>query len=165
MISDEELKKGLMTLNIIWIAVLMSLVIYLFVSLQVKENLQTSMNAAAFTTFKSILYGIAAITLVITRFVRKFILSSKGGNNQTVQSGKVLTQHPALSKYTIAMLVSLAMTESIGIYGLVLFFLGKNTMDLYLLIAISGVAMFFYRPNKEDIINLSQDFDKDSQIV
>jgi hypothetical protein len=41
------------------------------------------------------------------------------------------------------MIVSLAMTESVGIYGLVLFFLGKNTMDLYLLIAVSAVAMFF----------------------
>jgi hypothetical protein len=165
MISDVEVKKGLMTLNIIWFAVLTSLVIYLFVGLQVKENLQTSMNAAAFTTFKSILYGIAAITLFITRYVRKFVLSAKGSKIFTASRGRQPTQHPSLAKYTAAMVVSLAMTESIGIYGLVLFFLGKNATDLYLLIAISGVAMFFYRPNKEDIINLSQDFDKDGQIV
>jgi hypothetical protein len=163
MISDEEVKRGLMTLNIIWFAIFISLVVYLFVGIMVKENFQTSMDAATFTTLKSILYGIAAITLVITRFVRKFILSAKGSDKQLAQNDKPFTQHPALAKYTTAMIVSLAMTESVGIYGLVLFFIGKNAMDFYLLIAVSAIAMFFYRPNREEIVNLSQSLETTRQ--
>jgi F0F1-type ATP synthase membrane subunit c/vacuolar-type H+-ATPase subunit K len=159
MITDEEVKKGLMTLNIIWFAILMSLVIYLVVGLQVKENMQTSMDAATFTTFKSILYGIAAITLVIARFVRKFVLSEKGGKFFVKSRSRQTTQNPVLAKYTAAMIISLALTESVGIYGLVLFFIGKNALDLYLLIAVSAIAMLFYRPNKEEIIALSQGAD------
>jgi F0F1-type ATP synthase membrane subunit c/vacuolar-type H+-ATPase subunit K len=163
MISDEEVKRGLMTLNIIWFSIFISLVVYLFVGIMVKENVQTSMDAAAFTTLKSILYGIAAVTLIVTRFVRKFVLSAKGGNKQVAQKAEARTQHPALAKYTTAMIVSLAMTESVGIYGLVLFFIGKNAMDLYLLIAVSAIAMFFYRPNREEIVNLSQSFETTRQ--
>ena len=74
------------------------------------------------------------------------------------------TQSSALSKYLTAMIVSLGMSETIGIYGLVLFMLGKNTMDLYLLIFISAAAMFYYRPQKEKIIELAKEL-KEPQIA
>ena len=61
-----------------------------------------------------------------------------------------------LPKYSIAVIASLAMSESIGIYGLVLFLLGKNAMDLYLLVGISAAAMFYYRPKKDELLNLCQ---------
>lgn len=56
------------------------------------------------------------------------------------------------------------MSETIGIYGLVLFMLGKNTMDLYLLISISAAAMFYYRSQKEKIIELAKEL-KEPQIA
>jgi hypothetical protein len=49
------------------------------------------------------------------------------------------------------------MLESIGIYGLILFLIGKNTMDLYLLILISAAAIFIYRPRKDKVIELAQE--------
>ena len=74
------------------------------------------------------------------------------------------TESLAVSKYIAAMIVSLAMSETIGIYGLVLFMLGKNTMDLYLLIFISAAAMFYYRPQKEKIIELAKSL-KEPQVA
>jgi len=54
------------------------------------------------------------------------------------------------------MVISLALSESIGIYGLVLFLLGKNTMDLYLFILVSAGAMIMYRPRKDELLSLAQ---------
>jgi hypothetical protein len=54
------------------------------------------------------------------------------------------------------MILAWAMSESIGIFGLVLFLLAKNPTDLYLLILISAAAMLIYRPRKDDVIGLLQ---------
>jgi len=152
MITDEEIGKGLLTLKMIWFAMLASLAIYLFVGLQVATNLKVSMNEETFVVLKWALYGLAFITLIITRYIRNLILSSKGQPKPATQS----YQHPVLQKYTIAMTITWALSESIGIYGLILFFLGKNTTDLYLLILISAAAMLMYRPRKDEVISLSQ---------
>ena len=60
-------------------------------------------------------------------------------------------QPPVIGKYTSAMLLSLALSESIGIYGLVLFFLGDSFQTLYIFIGISALGMFNYRPKREEI--------------
>lgn len=152
MITDEELDKGLLTLHIIWFAMLMSLAIYLFVGLLVKTTLPTSMDENTFTVLKRILYAVAVVILFITKYIKNLILNSKVQIGQTPN----ISRHSVLQKYTIAMVITWALSESIGIYGLVLFFLGKNAMDLYVLISISAVAMAIYRPRKDEIISLDQ---------
>jgi hypothetical protein len=152
MITDQELGKGLLTLKMIWFAMLVSLAIYVFVGLQVATILQISMNGDTFDILKSVLYVVAFVTLIITRSIRKLILSAKGQYRPATQS----YQHPVLQKYTTAMIVAWALSESIGIYGLVLFLLGKNATDLYLLILISAAAMLMYRPGKDEVISLSR---------
>jgi hypothetical protein len=58
--------------------------------------------------------------------------------------------------------VALAMSESVGVYGLILFFLGKNSRDLYLLILVSAAAMVVYRPRKDEVLSLVQASPMDS---
>jgi len=151
-ITEEELGKGLFRLNAIWFAMLASVAVYLFVGHQIAATLQTSMDEHTFAMVKWVLYTIAFVTLIITRYIKKVILSGKGRQMQTTQ----VFQHPALQKYATAMIVAWALSESIGIYGLLLFMLGKNTTDLYLLILVSAIAMFTHRPRSDEIITLSQ---------
>ena len=150
MITDQELDKGLLTLKMIWFAMLASLAIYLFVGLQVAPTVRISMDPNTLSVLKTILYVVAFVTLFATRYIRKLILSRNGQYTQPAQTSR----HPVLQKYSTAMIVALAMSESIGIYGLVLFLLGKNTMDLYLPLLISAAAMLTYRPRREEVINL-----------
>jgi len=150
MITDQELDKGLLTLRVIWFAMLISLAIYLFIGLRVGTRFQSPVNEETFRILRTVLYVVAFATLMITRYIRKLILSGKGQNRQPTQT----SQPPVLQKYSTAMIVALALSESIGIYGLLLFFLGKNPMDLYLLILISAAAMFMYRPRKDEVISL-----------
>ncbi len=56
------------------------------------------------------------------------------------------------------------MSEGIGILGLVPFFLGKNPLDLYLLLFVSAAAMFMYRPSREELITLSRKWDGDPTV-
>lgn len=60
-----------------------------------------------------------------------------------------------LAKYTTAVIVSLVLSESIGIYGFVLFLLGDDFRTLYIFIGISALAMFFYRPKREELETLA----------
>lgn len=150
----EKLDKGLLTLNLIWAAMLISLFIYLFVGIYIKDTLRITMEKDVVDMLRNALYLVSLITLIATRFIRKLILSGKDIN--TDQSSYKSDQPRGLARYTSAMVVSLAMTESIGIYGLVLFFLGKNEVDLYLFILISAATMLIYRPKRDEIIGLSE---------
>ena len=69
--------------------------------------------------------------------------------------GSMSHQRALLAKYTVAVLVSLALCEGIGIYGVVLFFLGAELKILYIFIAISALSMFFYRPKMEELERLA----------
>jgi hypothetical protein len=152
MITDQELDKGFLTLQIIWFAMMLSVVIYFFVGLYFETNVHLPMKEEALDILRPFLYLIALITLVVTRYVRRLFLSAKGQYHQPLGQG---FQHPAFRRYLIAMIVALGMSESIGVYGLVLFLLGKNRMDLYLLILVSAAAIFLYRPRRDEVIELT----------
>ena len=156
MITDREVDKGLLTLKVIWSAMVVSLAVYLFVGLQIAAHVRSSMDEETFGLLKMVVYIIALVTLIVTRFVRKMILSGKGPTGITAQ----VTRHPALQIYSTATILALAMSESIGIFGLVLFILGKNSLDLYLLLLVSAAAMFMYRPSKDDLLALSREMHK-----
>ena len=150
MMTEQELDKRLMTLRIIWFALLMLLAVYLFVGIQVGTHVQSSINEETFGILRTVLYVMAFAILIATRYVRKLIMSGKSQVSPPAQTLEQL----ALQRYSAAAIVALAMSESIGIYGLILFFLGKNSTDLYLLILISAAAMVMYRPRKDEMLNL-----------
>jgi hypothetical protein len=151
MITEEELNKGFLTLKMIWLAMLASLAIYVFVGLQVAPTMRTSLDKDIFAILRAILYVLAFVTLIITGPIKRRLLSAKGqlGSAQS-------TLHPIIQQYFAAMTIVWALSESIGVYGLVLFFLGKNTTDLYLLIVTSAAALLMHRPKKGEVISLSQ---------
>jgi hypothetical protein len=67
-----------------------------------------------------------------------------------------LTQHPAVARYTVIVIITSALLESIGLYGLILFFIAKDSLSLYQLLGLSAAAMLFYRPKKEDLLALAE---------
>jgi hypothetical protein len=154
MIRDEELQKEYRKLQLTWSAMLISLAVYLFVGLQFVEEVQIAIDAETLTVLRSTLYVIAFITLFITGYVKKLLLSKKRSSIQATQNDRSIARHALIQKYATAMMVALAMTETIGVYGFVLFLLGKDVLDLYLFILVSAATMFAYRPNRDEIIGL-----------
>jgi hypothetical protein len=97
------------------------------------------------------LLGVGAITLAGAFFVRKRILKGEEPDSMAVKAQVRLNASGFLKKYTTAMIVSLALSESVGIYGLVLFLLGDNFTTLCVFVAISACGMFLFRPKIEDL--------------
>jgi MFS family permease len=148
------IEKGLRVLWIIWAAMLGSLLIYVFICHQFGEEIRRTASPDFPTgQLKNILYVVVIATLFITYFLRKLILSSRfSSSDAKLFKPETASNQPAfLTKYTTAMIVSLALSESIGIYGLVLFLIGDSFQTLYIFTGISAAAMFFYRPKREDL--------------
>lgn len=164
MIHNEDkatINNGMMILNIIWAAMLTSLGIYLFIGAYAANTIQTSMDEKAIQVLRNVLYAISAITLIATKYISNRILLSKF----SVKHQDTSIQNPAVGRYLIAMIISLFLSESIGIYGLILFFLGKSTTDLFILILLAAMAMIYYRPKRDAVEKLSKQFRKPQHTI
>ncbi|MDD2468665.1 MAG: hypothetical protein PHI97_32215, partial [Desulfobulbus sp.] len=112
----------------------------------------------AYNTLRLILFGVAFVTLVVTWYVRKHLLSTKVAAHaaKEANASKSTPHHPAVARYTTIMITAMALSEAIGIYGFILYILGKNQIDLYLLTALSAAATTLYYPKRQDIVELAQ---------
>lgn len=161
LIDPNEMKKldaGLKVILVIWGAILASLGVYLVVCIYLQESLH--INTAPdlpLDTLKYALLGVSCVTLCVVPFLRKSMMRP---NKPAAKAGFATSiQHPAIGKYTVVTVVTLAMLESIGIYGVVLFLLSKDTMTLYLFLMISAGSMIYFRPRKEELVNIAEQMD------
>ncbi len=147
MTDEKEVERGMVTLRIIWMAMLAALAVYIIVGLVAAPGVPSSLSDESLRMLRTALAAVGLVTLLAVGYVRRLIWGGRsrpGGADQA-------SRPPALQRYTAAVIVSLGLCESVGIYGLVLFLLGKNPADLFLFIGISAVAMYYYRPKREDL--------------
>jgi len=152
--QEKAVEKGLLTLWIIWAAIMGSLLIYVFLCHQFGDEIrQDTGENFPLPLMRNIFYGIAIIMLFQTHFLKRFLLSGTpvGTLSESVKSGPHSNQPPFLAKYSTALIVSLALSESIGIYGFVLFLLGDDLQTLYMFIGVSALAIYVHRPKREEI--------------
>jgi len=155
----EQLNKAWPIIIIIWVAMFVTLCMYLgLCHLGVHIEINFSQDFT-FEKLRSILFGVSILTLIAIHFVRKAMMRV-GNANASFHSPQNQLQHPAFGKYFTAIIVSMVLSESIGIYGLVLFMVGKDWSSLYLLIFISAFAMFYFRPKKEELLELATEMSR-----
>jgi len=181
-IPQQELDSGLNTLKIMWFAMLGSLAVYLFVALLTGADWRPALSEERFAMLRAVIYPISLANLFLARYLKKRVQTAKGrpkslpsafghspllglifamSGKGRARSSPVVFEHPVLQKYVSATILALAMYESIGIYGLVLFLLGKSTVDLYLLILVSAAAMVFNKPKRDEVITLCEAWEND----
>jgi F0F1-type ATP synthase membrane subunit c/vacuolar-type H+-ATPase subunit K len=151
-------QKTLMNLWIIWVAMMGSLAVYVFICHQFGEEIRPDMGPHfPMPLLRTILYVIAITTLFLNHFLKRRMLSgiSRDTWSSAFRPGANSTQPAFLAKYTAALIVSFALSESIGIYGLVLFFLGDGLKTLSTFIGISALAIYFHRPKKSELEQLA----------
>ena len=140
-------ERGLVTLRIIWGAMLFTLMIYLGVALLLSDSMEPSLaGTGVMKIMRAVLYGVSVTVLFVSWFVRRRMLRRMNGG---------ISVRSALGKYASAVIVSLALAESIGIYGFLLFLLGGESTDLYFLIALAAGAMIFHRPRTEEVLAMT----------
>ncbi|OGP55997.1 MAG: hypothetical protein A2Y65_03700 [Deltaproteobacteria bacterium RBG_13_52_11] len=156
------INKGMRTLWLIWAAMLGSLLIYIFICHQLGEGFKSAEESdVPIDLLRNIFFGVAAAELIMSYYLRRFML--KGRLSAVIRSSP-LNQPPFVGQYTAAVIISIALSESIGIYGLVLFVLGGGFKILYTFIVVSALAMVFYRPKREELERLAMAYKQASEI-
>jgi heme/copper-type cytochrome/quinol oxidase subunit 3 len=151
-------EKGLRTLWIIWAAMAGSLLVYVFLCHQFGEEIRgRGSHDLPVGLIRNILSVVTIVTLFLTHFIRKRMLEGPLGSPGAgpFKPATASSQPSVLIYYTTAVIVSLVLCDSIGIYGLVLFFLGDSFRTLHVFIGISALAMYFYRPQREEFETLA----------
>ena len=142
--TEQNMERTLLVLKVVWLALLGSLGAYVFVGRWVAPGLPARLNAETFRILRTGLYALSLVVLAAAGFVRRRVLAAKNPPAGPAQ------------KYASAVITSLAMSESVGIYGLFLFLLGRDASDLYLLVALSAATMVYFRPRREELLSLAQ---------
>lgn len=121
--------------------VLASLAVFLFIGLHFGHFLGDSLPEERRVVIRSIFYGLTIITFPLTNLIRHIQLRL----NQTMPGNK-----PAKTRYLVTVIVSMAMVESIGILGFVMFMLGDEYNTLYIFLGLSALGAFLYKPKYEE---------------
>ena len=146
----DDLERSWKSLYIIWIAMLIALFVYMLVGLSLEDKIYIPFDKGVLSIIRYFFYLVAGVLVFSIKYVRKYIL-----NSNTPADNNPYFANPAVSQYIKATIASMAMAEFVAVLGLVLFILGKNKMDLYLLVFISAAAMIIYRPFKEHMFKIS----------
>jgi len=151
-------QQGFLTLWFIWVAMVASLLVYVFICSQFGEEIRRTQGSdLPINLLRNLFYVVAVITVFVAHFLRKLMLSARFSNSggKGFETGAGSQQSALVARYTIATIVALALSESIGVFGFVLFLLGDSMQTLYIFVGISAVAMFFYRPKREEYERLA----------
>jgi hypothetical protein len=130
-------KRDLLIHWIVFAALFFSLAVYAFIGYTAGAPLRADANAAEPVMLRSVFYAVTIVTFPLIQLLRHITLRL----NQTMP-----TATPAKSRYLVTVIVSLAMSESIGIYGLLLALLGDGVNSLWIFTFLSALAMLLYRP-------------------
>jgi hypothetical protein len=166
--EQAAINKGMQTLWIIWAAMLGSLFSYIIACHILGEGFgQFEGSDLPIGLLRKILVGVGVVVLLLAYFKRRSLLLDPKGIPQPkpVERTAGWNTIPFVAKYVAVVIVSLAMSESIGIYGFVLFLLGDSFQTLYTFIAVSALAMLFYRPKREELNKLALTYKKRDQLA
>ena len=152
--NTESFEKGFMVTRIIWAGIFVCLFGYVIVCHAVAGgNFRNEISGFPLDLIRNILFGVSMIVLSLAYFIRRRIVTVEPGATINRPSGSASSSNLAqfLPKYTAAILVSSALSEAVGIFGLVLFLMGDSFQNLYLFVGISAIALIYFRPKKEEI--------------
>jgi phage FluMu protein Com len=129
----------------------------LAVGLYLAPKLPILIENNTLNVLRVVLYLFSVITLISIRYIRKRILLGRSLSPQSNQA----VRNPIIGKYGTSTVAALALSVSVGIWGFILFIIGKNEVDLYLLMLTSAASVFFNRPKRDDILALLQQSEKE----
>jgi len=151
--EKDLLEKSWWPIMLIWGAMLASIGFFLVLCLLLQKLWPINVGPEfPLAGFRYALFGVSFITLFIAYFVRKRWMGAGSLVLSSVQTTR--SSHPAATKYLVMVIITSALLESIGLYGLVLFFLAKDMPSVYGLLGVSAGGMIFFRPRKYELLDV-----------
>ena len=109
---------------------------------------------------RTVFYGVSIILLPITNMLRYIQLRLNHTFPVTIPAEYYQI---AQRRYFLTTLVSLCLVEIPGVLGLILFRVGDAVNSLYILLSLSLLGLYLYRPKKKEFTNLVQALKPDSE--
>jgi uncharacterized integral membrane protein len=160
----RQLKAGMFKVWTVWIAMFLTLVLALIFALLLGKNVEQAHHPRHIRQITQILYGVSVVGLILAYFIRRYMLhrvSSKPlSEEMRTTPGQI---SPYIARYKPAVVVSLAIAESIAAFGLTIFFMAGNLTTFLIFLAISLVGLFLYRPKFEEVEKLAISIKQNSE--
>jgi len=96
---------------------------------------------------RTILYGVTIVLFPLANLLRHILLRL----NQTMPGDK-----PASQRYMLTVVVTLALIETVGVFGLLMFILGDDFNTLYIFSVLAALGIFLHKPNLDEYLAISQ---------
>ena len=151
----DSIEKGFMRLQIIWGAIFACLIVYLIIVLTLGEEISKGFQGQLpVSVIRNILICVSVVEVLIIHIFRR-IMIEKGTLLKFLERGPSSEQPLYMAQYMIAVIISATIAECIGIFGLVLIFLGAGINTFYFFAGASAIIMIYYRPKKEEPIEFA----------
>ncbi len=151
-IDYDALKADLKIPNLIVAMMLVSLAAYLTICFTLGTELQEPLPEITRVKIRTVLYIIAIITFPMTNLIRHISVKL----NQTMPLTHTSYRNEAKKRYLLTVIVSMTLVETIGVFGFVLFMFGDGINNLLILIGLSALGMFLYRPKLTEYSEIVQ---------
>ena len=145
-VEPEQLKSDIIMPWAIVGIMLAMLAAFLIACITFGDQIQQPLSEAQRVLIRTILYVLAIVTFPATNLIRHIQLRL----NQTMPYSHTAPGNEAKKRYLITVIVSMSLIESVGIFGFVMFILGDNFNTLYILLGLSALGMFLYRPKVDE---------------
>jgi hypothetical protein len=154
------LEKSYNRARIIAVALMASIFVYILLAEYILlEHLNVSFPNL--DLFRIVLYIISGVEIGIIIWFRHILLKKTAPlppgmtdrlkqHHQTVNGPEDEKEMTLIQRLITTTIITFALSESIAIYGLILFMLGKQRQDLYLLAGLALILMFIFFPKFED---------------
>jgi hypothetical protein len=146
----------------IWAALLLALAVYVIIAHAVNDRLSTDAGTGTLLgTLRIVFYCLAAAQMLLSYYLRRRSPAAAPGRSQaipflgTLERTNPALGNPAISAYMSRVVISLALSESMGVYGFVLFLLGGGFGTLYIFVALAALGMLYHRPRLDELVRLA----------
>ncbi len=148
--TRDSLRHTQRLATIIWAALLASLGVYVVVVVAFKEQISfATLESGEISALRLVMVVVAGIVLAITPQIYSRVLASAYRRRNSSEENALSA---ASSTYMTALIVVMALYESIGIYGLVLVLVGAGNNTFIGFMGVSAVAMLTARPKMETLL-------------
>lgn len=150
-VEREQLKSDLILPWLIAGIMLTMLGTYIVICHTLGEQLRQPLPETQRVLIRTVLYIVAIVTFPLTNLIRHIQLRLNQTMPRTPSHGTVTE---ARRRYLLTIIVSMALIEVIGAFGLVMFVLGDGFNTLHIFTGLSALGLFLYRPKTDEYLDI-----------
>jgi len=174
MFDETNLRKNHQQMLIISFAMIFSLVIYAGLAEFFLGDIEMFPDGefSQYSTFRYMIMAISVVIIILMIIIRNRILAGKiqipsqlsQSSAEPAQQSDVKKDSPetkekeVIMRLRLAHIVTYALCESIGVFGLLLFMFGKDKTEFYAFLGVSLFLMLVHFPKYDDWKSRLEDF-------